>query len=130
MKKTLLRKNDIYLIGILLIIFLLILGGVKLTQKGGTEVVVSIDGAEAYSFPIDEDLEFEITGYDGGTNLLIIENGYAYLKEASCPDKLCVHMGRINKDGQSIICLPNRVVVEIRSAGKIKSEDDYDTVVG
>ncbi len=130
MKNTLFRKNDIYLIGILLLVFLLILGGVNLTKKSGTEVVVSIDGVEAYSFPIDEELEFEITGYDGGTNLLIIENGYAYLKEASCPDKLCVHMGKINKEGQSIICLPNRVVVEIRGAGNTKSEDDYDTVVG
>lgn len=130
MKNTLFKKNDIYLIGIALLVFLLIFAGVNLTKRSGTEVVVSIDGVEAYSFPIDEDLEFEITGFNGGTNILVIQDGEVYLKEASCPDKLCVHMGKISKEGQSIICLPNRVVVEIRDAGNVKNEDDYDAVVG
>ena len=46
-------------------------------------------------------------------NLLIIEDGYAYIKEASCPDGLCVHQGKINKSGEMIVCLPNEVVVTV-----------------
>ena len=52
----------------------------------------------------------------------------AFLKEASCPDHLCINMGRIRKTGQSIICLPNKVTVEIR--GKKESDDGIDAIVG
>ena len=130
MKKTFLRKNDIYLFIALLLGALILILVVNMTQKGGKEVVVTIDGEVAYSFPLEEDLEFEIKGYDGGTNYLIIENGQAYLKEASCPDHLCVHMGKISKASQSIICLPNRVVIEIKGENTEKTDDDYDVIVG
>ncbi len=131
MKKGILRKNDIFLIGGFLIIFVAITLFLAATNKGGNQVVVSVDGVEAYSFPLDEDLEFEITGYEGGTNYLVIENGEAYLKDASCPDRLCVHMGGISKAGQSIICLPNRVVVEIKGeSNNGDSSDEYDVIVG
>ena len=48
-----------------------------------------------------------------------------FLKDTSCPDHLCEKMGRISSSGQSIICLPNRVVVEITGAAQ-----EYDAVVG
>jgi len=44
---------------------------------------------------------------------VFIEGGEAYLKEADCPDGLCVGMGKISRSGQSIICLPHKVVVDI-----------------
>ena len=128
MEKKLIRKNDIVLIGGLacgLFALLLIL---FLSKSAGNEVVVSVDGTVTKTFSLSENVTYEIQGYDGGRNLLIIENGEAYLKEASCPDHLCIHMGRIKSVGQSIICLPNRVTVEIR--GSEKSGDEYDTTVG
>ena len=56
---------------------------------------------------------FEITGVDGGTNLLVIRDGAAWIEEADCPDALCVGMGRVRRVGQSVVCLPHKVVVEI-----------------
>lgn len=47
-------------------------------------------------------------------NTLIIENGTAYMKEAACKRGVCVHTGRISKKGESIICLPNKVIAEIK----------------
>ena len=38
-----------------------------------------------------------------------------YIKDATCPDKLCQKQGHISKNGQQIICLPNQVIVEIIS---------------
>jgi hypothetical protein len=61
------------------------------------------------------DTTISIVRGDIETNVLVIQDGYAYMKEADCPDGLCIHQGRIHKAGQSIVCLPNRVVVTIES---------------
>ena len=50
---------------------------------------------------------------NGGSNILIIENGYAWLEDADCPDKLCVRQGKVHLDGQVITCLPNKLTVTI-----------------
>ena len=49
----------------------------------------------------------------GCSNILIIENGYAWLEDADCPDKLCVRQGKVHLDGQVITCLPNKLTVTI-----------------
>ena len=48
-----------------------------------------------------------------GHNKVIIGDGVVWMEEADCPDKLCVNQGRISKAGQTIICLPNRIMVTI-----------------
>ena len=50
---------------------------------------------------------------NGGTNILVIENGEAWLKSANCPDALCVKQGKVHSDGQVITCLPNRLTVTV-----------------
>lgn len=126
--KSKIRYDIILIIG-LLVITMVIAMAVRFTQKTGKTVVVSVDGVVKYTLPLDEDIEFKIEGYEGGTNYLVIKDGEAYLTEASCPDLLCVHMGKISSQGQSIICLPNRVVVEIRDDNE-NDLKEYDTIVG
>lgn len=65
------------------------------------------------SYPLNKDAEIRLYGADGGENLLIIKSGQAWIETADCPDGLCVQQGRIDKSGQSIICLPHRLVVAI-----------------
>ena len=48
-----------------------------------------------------------------GHNLLVIKNGSAYVESASCPDGICAKHRGIFRDGDSIICLPNQVVITI-----------------
>lgn len=122
---NLMKKNDMILIGALLVGLLVVLAVLMLTKSGGSYAVVSVDGAIVATFPLSEDTTYEIEGYDGGHNTLVIKDGKAHLEDSSCPDHLCEHMGKIDKVGQSIICLPNRVVVEIRGAGDAA---DYDTI--
>lgn len=122
-------RYDIILIIGLLVITMIIAMAVRLSQKTGKTVVVSVDGVVKYTFPLDEDIEYKIEGYEGGTNYLVIKDGEAYLTEASCPDLLCVHMGKISSEGQSIICLPNRVVVEIKD-GNEDAQNEIDAIVG
>ena len=77
-------------------------------KYAGTEV--KVDGEEVGKYSLSEDGEYEL---NGGTNILRIENGAAYLIEANCPDHLCVKQGKINKNGQTITCLPNKLTVTV-----------------
>ena len=98
---------SIFAVVIVLFIFL------KLTSKDGKKVSVRVDGKEIARYELSEDREVVIDGYNGGVNTLIIEDKKAYIKDADCPDKLCEHQGKIHLVGQSLVCLPHRVVVEI-----------------
>lgn len=76
-------------------------------------VEVSVDGAAIASYDLNENLDTIIEGYQGSTNRLIIQDGAAWISEATCPDKVCIHQGRITMNGELLVCLPNRVIVTI-----------------
>lgn len=109
-----LRKADLLLLAAALV-FGAVLAAVLLLRSPGGTVQVRVAGAVTAGYPLDRDASYTITGANGGTNLLVIEDGTARVEEASCPDGVCVHTGRIRRNGQSIVCLPNQVVVEIVS---------------
>ena len=115
------HKNDLILISCVLLAAALLLAGISLLSHRGAEAVVSIDGQEYARYPLSEDIEVKI-GDDAHFNLLVIEDGCASVTDASCPDKVCVNMGKISKSGQSIICLPNKLIVEI-VGGEESGED-------
>jgi len=48
-----------------------------------------------------------------GTAFLVVEKGRAHLENAPCPLKICEAMGSINRSGQVIVCLPNRIVIKV-----------------
>ena len=106
-------KNDIILVLALLLLAAAAWGAVKLTQKSGSFAVVEINGVETARYPLSEDSVTVIETEGGHVNRLVIENGYAYIDEADCPDKLCVKQGRIRMTGESVICLPHRLVIRI-----------------
>lgn len=79
----------------------------------GRCVEVKVDGKVVGYYDMKQDGVHTITGYDGGTNTITIKDGEVCVSEADCPDKLCQEQGHIYKMGQSIICLPNRVVITL-----------------
>lgn len=83
-----------------------------LTRKAGDTVKVEIDGEEVARYSLTEDGEYPI----GEGNVLVIEGGEAYMKDADCPDRTCVRTGKISHGGETIVCLPNRVAVTVISA--------------
>ena len=83
-------------------------------DQGGW-AVVTVDGEEIARYPLSEDGSFVL---NGGTNTLVIQDGKAWMSEASCPDKVCIGMGQIQYDGQIIVCLPNRLIVQIEGGDK------------
>ena len=121
-----LGKRDITLLVIIFAILILVFVGFKLMhQETGAEVVIQVDGAEYGRYPLDQDAEVPITDDEGNeTNLLVIKDGKADMTEADCPDQLCVHQKEISHQGETIVCLPNQIVVSV-SGGE---ESEIDTV--
>ena len=117
-------KNDVILICALLVIALIAGAALLLFRAEGDTVSVKIDGETVYEFPLSVDRTLEIEAGEG-YNLLIIEDGKARVESASCPDGICSSHRPISRDGESIICLPNKVVIEVHA----KSGDEPDIII-
>jgi hypothetical protein len=99
---------------------------VKDLFPAGGLVKVTVAGNTAYLLPIEENRTVKVTG-PIGDNVIEIKNGRVHIKEASCPNKLCVYQGWIDRG--SIICLPNRVVVSIGGVNQRQSSSGpYDAI--
>lgn len=110
-------RNDLIIAGILLlfgIIGLVAVEGYKTHTTKNAVAVVYVDGVEYGRYPLGQDTQVLIESADGYNNL-VIRDGYARVEEASCPDKLCMNHGKINKNGETLVCLPNKVVIEIEN---------------
>ena len=106
---------DIILIASVLLVGLSVFLIVTLTKEVGNSVRVSVDGRVVGEYSLSVDGEYSL---NGGTNILVIKGGKAYMKYASCPDGLCINQGEAYKIGQKIVCLPNRVMVEVVGEGE------------
>ena len=107
-------KNDIVLIGVLLVLAVILLF-VCGNREAGAYVIVRVNGEETGRYSLSQDGTYEL---NGGSNILVIENGAAYLTEADCPDKLCVKQGKVKNSGECITCLPNRLTVTVYGAAQ------------
>lgn len=106
-------KVDIIIWSIIALVAVVLVCVFAFYPDNAKRVNIRVDGEVVKSFDLDTDREYTINGYHDGTNILVINNHKAFIKHASCPDKLCQKQGKISKVGQSLICIPNRVVVEV-----------------
>ena len=81
----------------------------------GSTVNVTVNGEVYGTYSLDEDQEIDIKIDGKVTNVLVIKNHEADMTEADCPDQLCVHQKAISKDHETIVCLPNQVVAEVKN---------------
>jgi hypothetical protein len=86
-------------------------------------IKVAVDGVETHRLPLDKADEIKIKTTDGYC-LMRVEGRRVRIKAADCPKKLCVNQGWISGAGESIICLPHRVVVAIDSGTANDSQID------
>ena len=111
-KLMLVKKADLLLFFAVIIVGAALIIVYRLSLGDGGRVKVSLDGEVVSELSLGEDHEEEIsTAY--GKNVLVIKNGEAYISEADCPDKICVKHKAVSKSGETIICLPHKLVVEV-----------------
>jgi len=106
--------RDIILIAVILAVavVLLIVTGSHGTEGSYVSVMLQNDEIARYSLSNDG-----IYAINGGTNTIEIKDGKVRMIEAQCPNHLCVHQGWIGLEGQSIVCLPNKVTVSVCGTG-------------
>lgn len=110
-----LKKRDIILLLSIILLGVIMLAQGKLTAEKGDTVVITLDGNLYREYPLDTDTEIDING----TNTAKIENSSVYMKTASCPDHLCIHQGKISDSSKKIVCLPNKVTIEVTKKSEI-----------
>lgn len=132
------KKGDIVIVGLLVILSFLPLALIT-QQKNRVEenaepkdyIVISVDGEELHRMELQDDGVIENYQYESeeGHQNLVERNGMeAYMADANCADSLCVLQGAISKDGEVIVCLPHRVLVEVVSEGQSAEDTEVDLI--
>ena len=109
-KKT---RNDIILICVLLVVALTAVMIFTMRSKEGDFVVVVLEGKEIARYSLDEDREVRIDSGEDGYNILVIEDGKAFVREANCRTKKCVRSPKISNTIEFIRCDPHDLTIVI-----------------
>lgn len=114
------HRADIILIASVLAVGLSALLVFSLVKEEGNSVEVLVDNKVVATYPLSVNAEYEL---NGGTNILVIEDGKAYLRYSECPDQTCVlgksfYGNKISYQNQEIVCLPNKVVIRVIGEGE------------
>ncbi len=90
---------------------------------GAYRAIVHDADGKTWELPLDRDGE-TVVETSLGTNVVAVESGGVFVREADCGNQDCVHQGRIDAPGKQIICLPHKLWIEIvasddRGAGQM-----------
>ncbi len=102
------KKGDVVIICSVAAAFVLSVILLITFSKQGSRVVIKQDNEIIY----DESISINKT-VKTDTNTVVIKDGVVYMSDASCKNQICVNSGKISKKGESIVCLPNKTVVQI-----------------
>lgn len=124
MKKSFIKKWDIILIAAALAVSAVLFLSVRFFSSNGDYVTVKVNNFTAAKLPLDTNTVYEIETDNGITNILEISDGAAKMISADCPDKICVNHRSISKNNETIVCLPNKVLITVVS----EQENEVDGV--
>ena len=117
-----LKKADIILAVFLIISGLALSYVLSFGRSAGDMLEISCNGEPFGSYPLSENREITVARGDH-INKITIEDGKVSMSFSDCSGQDCIHQGSISESGESIICLPNRVVLEISGGTR-----QYDTI--
>lgn len=113
---------------IILAIVLIILGGfvsyvVAFGNSQGDTVLITVDGKEYGRYSLAENRSITVQ-QNNHINKVMIKDGIVLMSHSDCSNQVCVHTGAISRTSQSIVCLPNKVMIQIIGKGQV----EYDAV--
>lgn len=103
------KKGDIIIIAVVLAIALF--SGILLITGGtvGSKVIISKNNETVFEGKLNEDKTIDLE-----SNVIVIKDSMVFVKKADCSNQICVNHKAISKKGESIACLPNKVLIEIK----------------
>ena len=122
------KKSDFWFLGgVVGVAVVIYVGYVFLYGKEGAYVRVTVDGEVYGEYPLDVENRVKVEcESEEGFNELVIEGGKVSVVLADCPDGLCVKQRAISRTGESIICLPHKLVITVIGG----EEAEYDGIAG
>ena len=121
----LIKKADIILFFLLIALSIgLTAASFAISGQGGSRVLVTVEGKEFGTYDLNRDQTVDIKSGDH-INRIIIEDGTVRMVEANCHNHVCIQQGKKSRVNETIICLPNRVMVRITG-----EEAEVDAVSG
>ena len=124
------KKRDLILIagalvlaGVLYLVSQLSLG----TQAA--VVVVTVDGVEKLRRPLAMEGSYAIEQEDGSRNVICVGDGAVWMEEANCRDGLCIRQGKMRNGAKTIVCLPHKVVVQLKGDAPAGDNSDLDVII-
>jgi hypothetical protein len=129
-KMKIVKKWDVIIVTLLIVIsfipYLIFMYNQR-DNTGEIYAVVSVNGKEYRKIRLDNHTtteEFMVETADG-FNTIKLEGSNIGVVDADCPDKVCILPGLVNKVGERVVCLPHKVVIEIKGTKIQESEEDY-----
>lgn len=125
MKGKFFRKGDLIAAAVIAVICVaLFLGLYVFNSNTGSYVQIEQNGSVIATLPLDEDTVYNIETNSKITNTVEIKDGEASVSYADCPDQICANHAPVSLAGESIICLPNKVVVSVVGSDGNESQPD------
>jgi hypothetical protein len=108
------KKTDV----IFLVVCAALIGAFFIFHKAvspvsGEEVIIEVENKAFGSYHLSENRVIKVNGILG-TSTVVIKDGEVYMKESPCPNKVCIHMGKISDVNETIVCIPNRIYITVK----------------
>ena len=105
-------------IGLLLVAGIVGMIAAQSAREEGSLVLITWNDEVQGTYPLSEDRSLVYEGENGPRNVVTIQDGMVFMGEANCPDQICVKHSPTDQTADPIVCLPNRLVVEVIPAGQ------------
>lgn len=124
MNKSFQRRDALFLIILAIVLLVAFVILFFFIGETGSYATITVNGEEYGRYSLLQNQEIEITVDGSICNVAVIEDGSIRMEDANCPDKLCIHQGKIHRSGESIVCLPNRIAITIESS----TDSEFDSI--
>ena len=88
------------------------------SPKTAADVEIVVSGEVVHRAPLGQNFRYEAHGPLGETPV-VCQDGYVWVEDSCCPNKLCVKTGKVRAVGQIIVCVPNEIVIRIAGASEV-----------
>ena len=88
------------------------------------KVIVELSGKVYGVYDLNSNRIIDLKGPQSRAKINI-ENGYVFVSESGCPQKICKRMGKKNRINELIVCIPNRLIIRIE--GEMKNNYEFIT---
>lgn len=112
------KKADIILFFLILVFGIGISWWSLSTNTGGDKAIVTVDGQLYGTYSLLQDQTIEVVQENDHTNYITINDGKVSMTFSNCKNQVCVNSGAISQTKDSIVCLPNKVMIEIKGSDK------------